>query len=77
MEKKLQSAINSIREQSALFLMAVGNCIVNKKSQAETARKYGIQEVGCNEPCLERKSTRKEANSIDRKEKEKCQKKTL
>ena len=35
------------------------------------------QEVGCNEPCLERKSTRKEANSIDRKEKEKCQKKTI
>ena len=28
------------------------------------------QEVGYNEPCLERKSTRKEANSIDRKEKE-------
>ena len=32
-EKKLQSIINSIGDQSALFLMAVGNCIVNKKSQ--------------------------------------------
>ena len=42
MEKKLQSAINSIGEQSALLLMVVGNCIVNKKSQAEIARKYGI-----------------------------------
>ena len=42
MEKKLQSVINSIGEQSALLLMAVGNCIVNKKSQAEIARKYGI-----------------------------------
>ena len=31
--------------------------------------------VGYNEPCLERKSTRKEANSIDRKEKENHQKK--
>ena len=42
MEKKLQSIINSIGEQSALLLMAVGDCIVNKKSQAEIARKYGI-----------------------------------
>ena len=39
MEKKLQSTINSIGEQSALLLMAVGDCIiVNKKSQAEIAR---------------------------------------
>ena len=42
MEKKLQSTINSIGEQSALLLMAVGDCVVNKKSQAEIARKYGI-----------------------------------
>ena len=42
MEKKLQSVINSIWEQSTLLLMAVGDCIVNKKSQAEIARKYGI-----------------------------------
>ena len=42
MEEKLQSAINSVREQSALLLMAVGDCVVNKKSQAEIARKYGI-----------------------------------
>ena len=41
-EKKLQSAINSIGEQSALLLMAVKDCIVNKKSQAEIARKYGL-----------------------------------
>ena len=41
-EKKLQSIINSIGEQSALFLMAVGDCIVNKKSQAEAAIKYNI-----------------------------------
>ena len=34
-EKKLQSIINSIGDQSALLLMAVGDCIVNKKSQAE------------------------------------------
>ena len=41
-EKKLQSIINSIGDQSALFLMAVGDCIVNKKSQAEIATKYNI-----------------------------------
>ena len=42
MEKKLQSTINSVGEQSALLLMAVGDCVINKKSQAEIARKYGI-----------------------------------
>ena len=42
MEKKLQSIMNSIGEQSTLFLMAVGDCIVNKKSQVEIARKYDI-----------------------------------
>ena len=41
-EKKLQSIINSIGDQSALFLMAVGDCIVNKKSQTEIATKYNI-----------------------------------
>ena len=41
-EKKLQSIINNIGEQSELLLMAVSACIVNKKSQAEIARKYGI-----------------------------------
>ena len=42
MEKKLQSVINSIGEQSALLLIAVRDCIVNKKSQAEIATKYNI-----------------------------------
>ena len=42
MEKKLQSVINSIGEESTLLLMAVRDCIVNKNSQAEIARKYGI-----------------------------------
>ena len=41
-EEKLQSAINSVREQSALLLMAVGDCVINKKSQAEIAKKYDI-----------------------------------
>ena len=41
-EKKLQSIINSIGDQSTLFLMAVGDCIFNKKSQAEVATKYNI-----------------------------------
>ena len=42
MEKKLQSVINSIGEQSALLLMAVSDCTVSKKSQVEIDRKYGI-----------------------------------
>ena len=41
-EKKLQSIINSIGDQSTLFLMAVRDCIVNKKSQAEIATNYNI-----------------------------------
>ena len=41
-EKQLQSIINSIGDQSTLFLMAVRDCIVNKKSQAEIATKYNI-----------------------------------
>ena len=41
-EKKLQSTINSVGEQSALLLMAVRDCVINKKSQAEIAKKYGI-----------------------------------
>ena len=34
-EKKLHSIVNSIREQSALLLIAVRDCIVNKKSQLQ------------------------------------------
>ena len=41
-EKKLQSTINGVGEESALLLMAVRDCVINKKSQAEIARKYGI-----------------------------------
>ena len=41
-EKKLQSTIDSVGEESALLLMAVRDCVINKKSQAEIARKYGI-----------------------------------
>ena len=41
-EKKLRSIINSIGEQSTLLLMAVSDCIINKKSEAEIAKKYDI-----------------------------------
>ena len=47
-EKKLQCIINSIGDQSALFLMAIGDYIVNKKSQAEVATK-GRQAVSTGE----------------------------
>ena len=76
-EKKLQSIINSIGEQSALLLMAVGDCIVNKKSQAEIAKNTIYQGVEYNGLCQERKNTRRKASSIDRREKEKHWKKTL
>ena len=35
------------------------------------------QEVGCNKPCLEKRSIRREVNNTDKKEREKCQKKTV
>ena len=76
-EKKLQSTINSFGEQSALLLMAVGDCVINKKSQAEIAKSMVYQGVGCNEPCLERRSIRKEVNNTDKKEKGKHQRKAL
>ena len=41
-EKGLQSVINSIGEQSALLFMAVRDCIVDKRSQAEIAKEYNI-----------------------------------
>ena len=44
MEKKLQSTINSVGEQSTLLLIAVVDCLVNKKSQAEIAKKIWYTE---------------------------------
>ena len=41
-EKRLQNIVNSIGDQSTLLLMAVRDCIVDKKSQAEIATKYNI-----------------------------------
>ena len=75
-EEKLQSTINSIGEQSALLLMAVGDCVINKKSQARRLPKsMAYQEVECSEPCLERRNTRKEVSSTNKKEKGKYQRK--
>ena len=58
-EKKLQSIVNSIGDQSALFLMAVGDCIVNKKSQAEVATKYNIPRSRIQRAMLGKKEHRK------------------
>ena len=74
-EKKLQSIINSIGDQSTLFLMAVGDCIVNKKSQAEVAKNITSQGVEYKGLCQERKNTKKEASSINRRKRENHQKK--
>ena len=41
-EKKLQSIVNSIGEQSRITLDGCWDCIVNKKSQTEIATKYNI-----------------------------------
>ena len=38
----VRSVINSIGERSALLLIAIGDCVVNKKSQAKIAKKYDI-----------------------------------
>ena len=71
-EKKLQSIINSIGDQSTLFLMAVGDCIVNKKSQAEVAMKYNIPRSKNTKGYVRKERTSKRrASSINRRRKEK------
>ena len=70
-EKKLQSIINSIGDQSTLFLMAVGDCIVNKKSQAEIATKYNISRSR-----IQRAMSGKAASSINRRKRGNHLKKT-
>ena len=69
-EKKLQSIINSIGDQSALFLMAVGDCIVNKKSQAEVATKYNIPRSRI-QRAMSGKKTQKRQQAVSTGEKEK------
>ena len=74
-EKKLQSAVNSIGEQSTLLLMAVRDCIVNKKPQIEIATKYNIPRSRI-QWAISGKNTRREASSINRRGKEKHLRKT-
>ena len=63
-EKKLQSIINSIGDQSALFLMAVGDCIVNKKSQAEVAMKYNIPRSRIQRAMVRKERTSKRRQAV-------------
>ena len=76
-EGKLQSAINSIREQSALLLMAVGDCVIIRNPRQRLLKSMAYQEVEYSEPCLERRNIRNEAGSTNKKEREKHQKKAL
>ena len=41
-EDKICSIVNSIGEKSALLLVAIGDCVINKRSQVEIGKKYGI-----------------------------------
>ena len=70
-EKKLQNIINSIGEQSALFLMAVRDCIVNKKSQAEVATKYNISRSRIQWGYVRKERTQKRRQAVLTGEKEK------
>ena len=70
-EKKLQSIINSIGDQSTLFLMAVGDCIVNKKSQAEVATKYNIPRSRIQSAMLGKKEHRKGGKQYQQEKKRK------
>ena len=75
-EKKLQSIINSIGDQSTLFLMAVGDCIVNKKSQAEIATKYNISRSRIQWAMSGKKDHRKGGKQYQQERKRKHLKKT-
>ena len=74
MEKKLQSAINSVGEQSALLLMAVRDCVFNKKSQAELARKYGTPRSRVQRAMSGKKEHKKGGKQYQQERKRKCQK---
>ena len=41
-EEQIQSVWNSIGDRATLLLIAVGDCVVNNKSQAEIAKKYDV-----------------------------------
>ena len=69
--EKLQNIINSIGDQSALFLMAVGDCIVNKKSQAEVATKYNIPRSRIQRAMSGKKEHQKGGQAVSTGEKEK------
>ena len=53
-EEKIKSVTNSIGEQSTLLLIAIGDCVANKKSQVKIARKYDIPKS-----CIQRIMSRK------------------
>ena len=69
--RNYKSIINSIGDQSALFLMAVGDCIVNKKSQAEVATKYNIPRSRIQQAMSGKKEHRKGGQAVSTGEKEK------
>ena len=56
-EEKLQSIVNSIREQSALLLIAVGDCVINKKSQAKIAKKVWYTKKSSAASCVWKEGT--------------------
>ena len=77
-EEKLQSAINSIGEQSALLLMAKSEIVsLIRNPRQRLPKSMAYQEVECSKLCLERRNTRKEVSSTDKKEKGKHQRKAL
>ena len=41
-DEKVQSVQNTIGDHSMLLLLAIGDCMINRRSQAEIAKKYGI-----------------------------------
>ena len=41
-DEKVQSVWNTVGDCSMLLLLAIGDCVINRRSQAETAKKYGI-----------------------------------
>ena len=67
-EMRLQSAINSIGEQSALLLMVDRDCVEQKGPRQRLPKSMTYQRVGCNEPCLEEKNIRRLVSSTDKKE---------
>ena len=72
-EEKVQSVWNTIGDCSTLLLLAIGECVINKRSQVEIAKKYGIPKSWVQWKKHKKVNIRKGVSSTGRKRSIDCQ----